>query len=229
MLGFLNHALYSTCRKELHDIHSCQLVLRTLKYLLVRCWFIFSLGLRPGVPPSQVRFSVWRMVLLHLWGRRAGAQERAVCGNDMVSRSPWLVHRITHSTSVWGVVYFSSPVANVFLFGSCKVACPGFWTAALAGFSGLDLLVLMARDIQEGDCPTSLTEELAQRRNEWALATDLVFTGEATASQDMQKWSRMLWLHEILSITKFPKLIVLEKISMRNFLVMEVKMKDTRF
>lgn len=33
---FLNHTPYLTCHKELHGIHSCQLVLRTLKYLLVR-------------------------------------------------------------------------------------------------------------------------------------------------------------------------------------------------
>lgn len=36
-----------------------------------------------------------------------------------------LVDRVTHSTSLWGVVYFSFPVENVFLFGSGKGACPG--------------------------------------------------------------------------------------------------------
>lgn len=37
-----------------------------------------------------------------------------------------LVDWVTHSTSLWGVVYFSFPVENVFLFGSGKGARPGF-------------------------------------------------------------------------------------------------------
>lgn len=56
------------------------------------------------------------------------------------------VDRVTHSTSLWGVVYFSFPVENVFLFGSGEVACPGFGMAAPAGLSGLDLLALMAKE-----------------------------------------------------------------------------------
>ena len=63
---------------------------------------------------------------------------------------PWWIgvlgDRVTHSTGLWGVLYFSFPVENVFLFGFGKVACPGFLITALVELSGLDLLGLMAKD-----------------------------------------------------------------------------------
>ena len=34
--------------------------------------------------------------------------------------------RVTHSTSLWRVVYFSFPVGNVSSFGFGQTACPGF-------------------------------------------------------------------------------------------------------
>ena len=34
--------------------------------------------------------------------------------------------RVTHSTSLWCVVYFSFPVGNVSSFGLGQTACPGF-------------------------------------------------------------------------------------------------------
>ena len=34
--------------------------------------------------------------------------------------------RVTHSTSLWRVVYFSFPVGNVSSFGLGQTACPGF-------------------------------------------------------------------------------------------------------
>ena len=57
--------------------------------------------------------------------------------------------RVTHSTSLWRVVYFSFPVGNVSSFGFGQTACPGFWITALVEFSGPDLLGLMAEDSLE--------------------------------------------------------------------------------
>lgn len=200
MLSFLITPLIWLCSKELHNIHSCELVLRILRYLLVNCWFMFSLGLLPGVPPPSLGFIMWQTVSPHPWVWNVGVHGRAGRHwQKLHSQLKLLVDRVTQATGLWGVVYFSSPVANLFLFGPGKVARPGFWIAALAWFSDLDLLVFMAKDTPEEDFPTSpCGEEIAQWRHKWALSTWLIFTVEVTASKNMQKkcaW--MLWLHEI--------------------------------
>ena len=42
------------------------------------------------------------------------------------SQLKFSVDRVTHSTSLWRVVYFSFPVGNVSSFGFGQAACPGF-------------------------------------------------------------------------------------------------------
>lgn len=80
-----------------------------------------------------------------------------------------LVGWVTHSTSLWGVVYFSFPVENVFLFGFGKGACPGFWIAALAAFPGLDPLMLIAKE-EEDSLASPWREEIAQPKGQVVIA-----------------------------------------------------------
>lgn len=99
----------------------------------------------------------------------------------------FLVDRVTHSTSLWGVVYFSLPVENVFVFGSGEVACLGSRTAAPAELSGFDLLGLMARESRGEDLPRVAEWQDLGKRCGQALAGWLVFTEAGTALQGHEK------------------------------------------
>lgn len=178
--------------KNFITLHSCKLFLKTLKYYLVTCWFISLVGSPPGVVPPIlaqvycVTDGFTRPVRVERWGPWKGS---VLHWQRLHGQLKLLVDRVTHSTSLLGVVF---PVENVFLFGSGKVACPGFWNAAPARFSGLDLLVLMAKDTQEKDSPP-LPERRSWHSQEdnWALPAWLIFTSEVTTSKNMQKWTRM--------------------------------------
>lgn len=58
--------------------------------------------------------------------------------------------RVTHSTSLWRVVYFSFPVGNVSSFGFGQTACPGFWLlpwwSSLGPNSGLMAVTVLKED-----------------------------------------------------------------------------------
>lgn len=139
-LFLFNHTSYLNYRNGLHNIYLCKLVLRTLRYWLVKCWFISPVGSVPGVmPPTPVQVycvtdGFTSSVSVEHWGLWKDSVLQWLRWHGQLKL---LVDRVTHSTSLWGVVYFSFPVENVFLFGSGKDACPGFWIAALAAFQAL--------------------------------------------------------------------------------------------
>lgn len=173
--------------------------------------------MRARCPLPPTLFQVYRMTdgfASSKCGESGGVSGSVLRWQGLHGQLKFLVDTVTHSTSLWGVVYFSLPVENVFLFGSGEVACPGFGMAARAELSGLDLLALTAEESSEEGLPRGA------EWHDWALPAWLVFTEDVTALQGHEK-KKSPWIlrfQKTLNSTEFAtQLILSKKIPIRKF------------